>query len=433
MSQFISNISKEEFRLIYSTKLIRKNNPILDKLGVLKPVFENFIEIENNTQPIDYIELIQLFDSCSDNTKSIEDLIQTLRKISPGNGRVGFNEVNFIVEHLRNKVWKYLKDKQYSLDLIPHDHAFGSGGDFIKTIHATTHASIIAAPILTICKTGTGNITSLHGSSQAMMELGYNHIQVSPSSVKELLANYNFAFVSLADLGFPYSDKLKEARKKLWYQNLKKIQLRYKPTPYNWQEILKKTDIPIDIDIFKIVAPNAQVLNPVHHSTGVCHLAMIPYVLAIYLHLGSKGIIYHCYDGIDEISNACVNPIKGTPNNLVIKVDSENITIAEFSPEDIGLETVSIEEIKGGSDLKEEINIFREIIFEGKQCFKSKKDFLIANASLLLVAGEKVTNLHEDIIKQIKEGVKLAENLIDSGKSGNNFSRLLFTLENQKI
>ncbi|WP_017313988.1 hypothetical protein [Mastigocladopsis repens] len=430
MYKFISNISKQDFQLLYSRGFISEKRNILAKLGSLELVFEKFIESESKTEAIKNAELIELFDSCSDKNKNIEELTETLKKIAPGNGRIGFHQVNFLIDYLRKKVWKYLQDKEYSLDLISHDHAFGSGGDFIKTMHATTSASIIVTPLVTICKTGTTNVTSQHGSSQAITELGYNHIQVNPFYLKELLVRYNFAFVSLADLGFPYSDKLIEARKQLWYQNLIEINRKYKPTKENWQEILKRTDISLDIDIFKIVAPNAQVLNPVHHSTGVCHLGMIPYVLGIYLHLGSKGIIYHCYDGIDEISNASVNQEKDIPNNLIIKIDSKSITIAEFSPEDIGLERVNIEEIKAEQEIKEEMNIFWEILSGDKQYFKSKRDFLVANAGLLLVAGEKVPNLHEDIVSQLKTGVKIAEYLIDSGKSYENFHQILLALHN---
>jgi anthranilate phosphoribosyltransferase len=223
-----------------------------------------------------------------------------------------------IVDNLRTRLRKYLQYKGYTLDLIPHDHAFGSGGDFIKTIHATTSASIVVAPLMTMCKTGTINVTSLHGSDQAMTEIGYNQISIKPYLLKDLLVKYNFAFVSLGDMGLPYSDVLKKARKKLWEKNLEEINSRYRPEDNNWQKVVRNLNIPQVIDIFKIVTPNAQILNPVHHSTGVCHLKMIPYIIGVYLHLNSSGIICHCYDGIDEVSNASVTLLGDNPNNLIV-------------------------------------------------------------------------------------------------------------------
>ncbi|KYC42382.1 hypothetical protein WA1_20660 [Scytonema hofmannii PCC 7110] len=425
MYKFISKINKRDLQLLYSSKSINEKLNILTQLGPLQPIFEKFLEIESKTQPIENDKLIELFDSCSDSTKDVEELTETLRKLAPGNGQVGFHQVNFLVDRLRKQVWNYLQEKGYNLDLIPHDHAFGSGGDFIKTMHATTSASIVVAPLVTICKTGTTNVTSHHGSSQAMIEIGYNQIPVNPSCLKDLLSQYQFAFVSLADLGFPYSKTLKKARKNLWGRNLLEIHQQYKPQENNWQKVLQNLDIPVDIDIFKILAPNAQVLKPVHHSTGVCHLGMIPYVLGIYLHLDSRGIIYHSYDGIDEISNASTDLLSDRPNNLILKIDSTTITIAEFSPEDIGLERASLEEIKEEKNLKEEINTFWKIMSGDKQNLQAKRDFIVANAALLLVAGNQIPDLDGNIISQLRIGVEIAEHLIDSGKSYENFNRLL--------
>ncbi|MBE9005200.1 hypothetical protein IQ259_09120 [Fortiea sp. LEGE XX443] len=427
MYKFISKISKQDIQLLYSQIAASKKRHILSKFGTLEPVFQKFLETESKTESINNTDLIKTFDSCNDPSKNIAELTEILKNIAPGNGVIGFRQVNFFVDYLRQKIWQYLQEKGYKLNLIPHDHAFGSGGDFIKTMHATTSASIIVTPLVTICKTGTTNVTSHHGSSQAMTELGYNHIQVNPIYIRQSLEKYNFAFVSLADLGFPYSDNLREARKHLWQQNLTEINYKYNPANNNWTEILKNTDIAIDI--FKIVSPNSQVLNPVHHSTGVCHLKMIPYVLAIYLHLGSKGIISHCYDGIDEISNAFVNQQQDIPNNIIIKIDDDSITIAEFSPEDIGIERVSIKEIAAEEDVKVEMKIFREILAGEKHCFQGKRDFLLANAGLLLLAANKVPNIHEDIVSQLKTGVQMAEYLIDSGKSEKNFYQLLLALQ----
>ncbi|QSV63938.1 MAG: hypothetical protein HEQ26_15435 [Dolichospermum sp. DL01] len=431
MYRFITSIKKCDFQLLYSSSPINQKHHILSQLGPLQQVFKKFIETEQNTIPLENAELIELFDSCMDITKDVEELTEILQKIAPGNKRVGFHQINLIVDNLRTRLRKYLQYKGYTLDLIPHDHAFGSGGDFIKTIHATTSASIVVAPLMTMCKTGTINVTSLHGSDQAMTEIGYNQISIKPYLLKDLLVKYNFAFVSLGDMGLPYSDVLKKARKKLWEKNLEEINSRYRPEDNNWQKVVRNLNIPQVIDIFKIVTPNAQILNPVHHSTGVCHLKMIPYIIGVYLHLNSSGIICHCYDGIDEVSNASVTLLGDNPNNLIVKIDSENITIAEFLPEDIGLERVSIEEIKEKKLVSEEINIFWQILAGEKEYFKSKRDFIVANAALVLVAGNKVSNLDQDIISQLREGVKIAENLIDSGKSYRNFSQLLLELQNQ--
>ncbi len=421
-SKSLYKVSKSEIKQLYSNASLTEQSDILDKLGPLKPVFARFIKNEQNLEPMDTVELIKLFDSCSDKAKHFQEITDNLRKLAPGSGRVGFQQVNILVDHLRRKVSNFIQENRYNLELIPHAHAFGSGGDFKKTIHATTNASIVVAPLATICKTGTRNVTSAHGSHQVMKRLGYNEHQVNTAHLNNLLCKYNFAFVSLASLGFPYSDALRKARKNLWDITVHEINHRNKLSGSNWQETIKNVDIPIDIDIFKVVSPNAQVLNPVYHSTGICHLSMIPYVIGIYLHLNSNGIISHCYDGIDEISNAYFDKSEILPNNLVVKVDDKNITIAEFSPEAIGIKRASFEEIEEKNTLDDEIGILHKII-SGRER-GAQRDFVIANAAVLLVASNKVSLPNEDLVSQIKQGVRIATDLIDSGKSYDNFKKL---------
>ncbi|MBE9004164.1 hypothetical protein IQ259_03745 [Fortiea sp. LEGE XX443] len=63
------------------------------------------------------------------------------------------------------------------------------------------------------------------------------------------------------------------------------------------------------------------------------------------------------------------------------------------------------------------MKIFREILAGEKHYFQGKRDFLLANAGLLLLAANKVPNIHENIVSQLKTGVQMAEYLINSCKS----------------
>jgi anthranilate phosphoribosyltransferase len=424
MTAFLSTISKSELRLIYSDASEAEKARVLDKLGTLKPVFAQFLENENRLSPLDTVELINIFDACSDPTKNEQEILEFLLRLEPGNGKIGFRQVNILVDHLRRKVTNFLKEDEHQLNLIPHDHAFGSGGDLIKTMHATTAACIIAAPLVKICKTGTKNVTSLHGSNQAIKEFGYDQFQINADFLNNLLRKYGFAYIPLDYLGFPYSDSLRNARRKLWNKSVEQINYSYQQGTRAWQEVVKNLDLKTSIDIFKIVSPNAQVLNPVHHSTGVCHLKMLPYVLGIYLHLNSKGVIAHCYDGIDEISNTYVDTSINLPNNLVIKIDSETTQFAEFSPEDIGLERADYTTIQE-QELKKERDTFIRVLRGKKENLQGARDFLVANTSLLLVANDGVVESEMNLINQLRKGVEKAEYLIDSGETYENFRRLI--------
>ncbi len=416
--------SKQDLNALYWGDSLEQQQSVLDQLGSLKPVFAQFIANERCLIPLPDLEVIRLFDQCS-NLKEISakadrsqipyELQSILKKLSPGNGKIGFRQVNLLVDHLRAKVQDFVHQNYGRINLIPHDHAFGSGGDFVKTLHATTWASVIAAPLVKICKTGTQNVTSLHGSQQAIAGIQYQEPTLNSDHLNHLLQDYGFVFLSLASFGFPYSNSLRQAREILWKEARLLIELNYQKTR-NWQQAVQ--DSKITIDIMKVVSPNAQVLNPRRHSTGVPHLSMLPYVLGIYLHLGTQGIISHCYDGIDELSNAMSDPKSNQPNNLVIKVETDQIQIAEFFPEDIGLERANLDEI-GEESITREVKDFWEILV-GKQR-SSRQDYLLANVAAILVASQEVNHPNADLLSQLQKGVLIGRDLIESQVSYHTF------------
>ncbi len=276
-------IRKEDFRLLYSQQSNLKKNEVISQLGSIQDVFSRFLENEREINPISNDRMINYFEKCIDPNEEVESIKNVLFEIAPGNGKVGFRQVNFLTDYIRKKTLKHIQKNNKNIQLIPHDHAFGSGGDLIKIINATTMASIIVSPLIKICKTGTGNITSLHGSYQAIRAFGSNQKAIDIKAINESLEKYNFAYITLKELGFPYSNNLKQARIKLWEQNLKTLEYNYKYKQYNWHSTVRNLDLPIVIDIFKVIAPNAQLLNPINHTTGISHIGMLPYVIGIYI------------------------------------------------------------------------------------------------------------------------------------------------------
>nr|BBH90005.1 hypothetical protein KTC_47560 [Thermosporothrix sp. COM3] len=396
------------------------------RLGPLHETFEWFLQAEKSIQPPDTEQLKKLFDSCSDPDRSPEELLETLYALEPGNS-IGFQQINMLVDHLRGRVWNYAREK-YSLqveEIEPHDHVFGSGGDFCKTLHASTAAAIVASTFIPICKTGTSNVTSWHGSTEAMTTLGYTQLPVHTADINRELAQSRFAFIPLSALGFPYSPNLRQARKRLWEQASKILKDRQEAKKLSWQKTIRTTPIPMDI--FKIVSPNAQVLKPRHHSTGVCSPYMLPYVLSLYLHLNSQGIIVFSYDGIDEFSTASSEP---GANNLVIQVREHDVLILECGPEALGLKRSRIEDISE-KDLETTRDVLQNI-FAGKE-EGAKQDFIVANAALLLVANgyKQRTEEHEEaqeeksLQEQLWNAVTRVREAIQHGEVKEHFENVL--------
>jgi anthranilate phosphoribosyltransferase len=152
---------------------------------------------------------------------------------------------------------------------------------------------------------------------------------------------------------------------------------------------------------------------------------MLPYVLSIYLHLQSQGMIVYNYDSIDEVANASSDPTPYAPNNLLLHVSAEEIALAECSPEDLGFARAELSEIREEEDLDVVNDDFWNII-SGRER-GPKRDFIAANTAVLLVAAGQVPAESGDLIAQLRVGIKMVEDLIDSGRSEENFRHLLAT------
>lgn len=418
-----ARLHKDNLHLLFASDISQeRKEDILCQLGSLRPIFEQFLEHERQLHPPNNATLAATFDACSDPTQSPEMLLEFLHELAPGNGRIGHQQVNFLADHLRARVEGYLQRLGQPLEqLHTHDHVFGSGGDFCKTIHASTAAAITAAPLVKICKTGTTNVTSCHGSAQAMEIFGYHHQHLSIQTLNQELDQFGFTFVPLSALNFPYSQALKEARERLWHEAMDTLTQHCAVGAPQWQKTLRTT--PITLDIFKIVSPNAQVLRPAHHSTGICSLPMLPFVLSLYLHLGSEGMIVHCYDGIDELSNASSLMGEELPNNLLVQVTRDEVIFEECSPEDMGLTRAKLEDIQEEVDLGASQDEIWHILSGEKR--GPKRDFIVLNAALLLVAQESNSQLDLDLSTQLQTAIQRIEKLIDSQRVANNFSALL--------
>lgn len=387
--------------------------------GPLAWVFRRFVADEDRLDPPDHDTLARLFDRCIDPAADATAIAPALRALSPGNGRIGSRQVNWLVDLLRARVGPAVEARFGPEGPRPHIHAFGSGGDFVKTGHATTSAAIAAAPRITMCKTGTTNVTSRHGSAEAAAELGYGTDRFAASDIDGDLARFGFAFVPLAALGFGYGAALSRCRRGLWEEANARIAASRRRLG-SQAEALARTDIPLDI--FKIVSPNAQLLRPRWHVTGVCHLSMLPYVLGLFLHLRTRGMILHARDGIDELSNG--RGSGGNPrNNLVVEVGEREILISEFSPEEVGIAGCDLDAIEEEPAAAKDVRNLVEVL-RGRDR-GPRRDFIALNAAALLCEDRPAD---APLTEVLRDRLGLVDALLDSGESYRNFEGLLASM-----
>jgi anthranilate phosphoribosyltransferase len=131
---------------------------------------------------------------------------------------------------------------------------------------------------------------------------------------------------------------------------------------------------------------------------GVFNEALVEPLGKVLLNLGIKGgMVVHGLDGLDEVST--------TSETLVCEIRDGKLSKYLIKGEDYGLARTEISQLVGG-DSQENSRITLEIL-GGKK--GPKRDIVVFNsACALYIRG---------LAKTIDEGVKLAEDSIDSGRA----------------
>lgn len=159
-----------------------------------------------------------------------------------------------------------------------HVNIFGTGGDypgdiFGKTLNISSLSATIASQFITVIKVGTRGVTARWGSADFFD---------SAAEISKKHQNYPFVFkppsrfLSLASLGFKYSDNVILARKRLFEEDR--------------------------LDLFKIVFPFANITNSYGQVNGISKRDYIEIFssLAFYQY-NSKILLIYNENGHDEI------------------------------------------------------------------------------------------------------------------------------------
>lgn len=243
----------------------------------------------------------------------------------------------------------------------------GTGGDKLGTFNISTAVAIlVAAAGIPVVKHGNRSVSSKCGSADVLESLGIK-IDLTPAqveaSVKEI--NIGFFFAQTFHKAMRFVGK---TRKELGFRT-----------------------------IFNILGPLANPANAKAQVLGVYDAALTEPMAEVLKNLGvERALVVNGKDGLDELST--------TTETKVTELKDGIITTYTIEPEDFGLERATIEDIKGGN-AQENAEIIK-MLFNGQKGYK--RDILLLNAAAALYVGKKVENL--------KEGITLAQELIDSGK-----------------
>ena len=244
----------------------------------------------------------------------------------------------------------------------------GTGGDNAQSFNiSTTSALIAAAGGMKVAKHGNRAASSLCGTADCLEALGVN-ISQSPAKCVELLKEVGMCFF--------FAQKYHTSMK---YVGAIRKELGFRT-------------------VFNILGPLTNPASPAMQLLGVYDGYLAEPLTRVLTSLGVKrGMVVYGQDKLDEISLS-------SPTTICEIKDGWYKTYV-IAPEDFGFERCKKEDLKGGTPA-ENAQITLDILNGVKG---HKRNAVLLSAGAALYIGGKA--------KDVKEGVVLAAELIDSGKA----------------
>ncbi len=319
---------------------------------------------ENLSKEISYNVMLEIMNGSATNSQ-IASFLTAMRM----KGET-IDEITACATIMREKSLKITPNKDV-LDIV------GTGGDGANTFNISTVSSfIVSATGISVAKHGNRSISSRCGSADLLETLGAN-INLSVNQSEKMLQDINMCFMFAPS----YHSSMKYAapvRKELGIRT-----------------------------IFNILGPLANPAGANMQLLGVYDEKLVYPLAKVLQNLGVKrGAVVFGHDGLDEISLSSTSTI--------CEIDGDSLNSYFLSPEQLGLKKCKKDDILGG-DIEENAKITLNIL-SGKEK-GAKRDIVIMNSAMCLYM---VYNN-----KTLKECVKLAEEVIDSGKAEKQLNKFI--------
>jgi anthranilate phosphoribosyltransferase len=252
----------------------------------------------------------------------------------------------------------------------------GTGGDASGSFNISTCAALIVAGAgVPVAKHGNRALSSRSGAADVLAALGVN-IDLSPQGISRCIKQ--------AGIGFMFAPAHHPAMKNVG------------PTRV---ELGTRT-------IFNLLGPLSNPAGVKRQMVGVFSRQWIEPLTLVLKNLGSESVwVVHGSDGLDEITTA--GP------TYVAALENGTVRTFEITPEELGLERVKSEALRGGS-AKDNAQALVDVL-KGK--VGALRDVAILNAAAALMVAGRANDL--------KQGLALAQTSIDSGEAAGRLQRLV--------
>ncbi len=270
-------------------------------------------------------------------------------------------EIAGFAEGMREKSKTVKVDRDYLIDTC------GTGGDGLHTVNISTTAAFIAAGVgASVAKHGNRSVSSKCGSADVLEELGVP-VDLSPQDAVAAVEETGFGFF-FAPLYHPAMKHVGAIRKALGVRT-----------------------------VFNLLGP---LVNPAcvkRQIVGVYDGSLLDVYAKTIGRLGAeRTMVVRGEDGMDELT------LSGVTHVRLVEA-GKSIQSLELTPEDVGLERASLEDLKGGDAKENAASLVATL--EGQP--GAPLDAALYNAGgAVFVAG---------LVDSIKDGVDLARMSVRTG------------------
>ncbi|MDP9226580.1 MAG: anthranilate phosphoribosyltransferase [Actinomycetota bacterium] len=252
----------------------------------------------------------------------------------------------------------------------------GTGGDRAGTFNVSTGAALVCAGAgVAVAKHGNRAASSRCGSADVLEALGVR-IDLPPAGVARCIRE--------AGVGFCFAPVFHPA-------------MRHAGPPR--RELGVAT-------IFNLLGPLTNPAGARRQALGVADPKMLDKMVDALDRLGSKHVLaFHGDDGLDELSTS-------GPSRVLELVDGVTKEW-RLEPGSLGLAPADLAQIAGGTP-EQNADALREVLEGGTG---PRRDIVVLNAAAGLVAADRASSL--------EEGLQIAAEAIDSGRSARALDRLV--------
>ncbi|HKZ22456.1 MAG TPA: anthranilate phosphoribosyltransferase [candidate division Zixibacteria bacterium] len=252
----------------------------------------------------------------------------------------------------------------------------GTGGDDAFTFNVSTLvAFVVAAAGIPVAKHGNRSVSSKCGSADLLSEAGVK-LELSAEQVARCIDEIEIGFI-FAPLFHPAMKQVAPVRKELGFRT-----------------------------IFNLLGPLTNPANTTCQIIGVFDEKLTEPLSEVAFNLGiRRNFVIHNLSKIDELATCESNKISTFNNGK-----SETFYI---EAQELGFAKIQKSQLRGGNS-PENLRIALAVL-NGED--GAKRDVVILNSALALVVSENVND--------IKEGIKLAQELLDSKKALKKFQQFI--------